>query len=731
MNINQLLNALKECSLEVRRDGLRADLKTCGYRLDNVTGEITPDPLPAMREFYEQAKENAAGENSQQPRPSPDSGAAEIKGMPANFENGVRPKNQTKVPESVKDKQAIAIVGLPASGKSAYLFVLGHQLIKRSIGNWRMHNPSDDFLRFYLAKLQELESGWLKTLVGDVSAEDDTKLAIREKRTEISPGIFEEEGEPEIFRMFNLKKPGYENAPGIEFESFDAAGENWMNVYLNIGERELKKVKEGRNTVMMLIEQVKKCAGFLVILDVPELPENNSGEDDPAAKVQGAGKHEKNFFWMRFFDDLVKANGGPDGKAAQPVAIILNKADLQAERLLNVSPGNAAALAENKTPNENEPGGRSMRQKAAENFVRENFEEFYTIAKERLSKFNFFAISCWGRKPVFKEFEKEMEVTEKGPDDKLVKVKRFVKQKVAIVGENFKPMFIDEPLEWLADQIYTRLEKERLAEESRLKTLAEEEERVKKVQAEEAAQKKRVQEQAIIDQRRAEEAKLRRAEEARLWRVQEEEKKRLAAVRRKRRLVALVLSILFLTSAIMAAMVFVNAAELGKISDLQPTDAEYLLSNAEKAWWYPIASDCGWTAPAENQKKVVAAYLNEVNAEIQTNACLQATKSLARAGIYAEPLNMWDSSCAKVETNLAVKIIALSNEYKTNHDLLGYKTFLMGITNPPCRPALQRVAAEQLVSLETRNEEENLENCVSNQVHQLKNTATNYRKKSD
>ena len=303
-----------------------------------------------------------------------------------------------QTPKSARQASAmIGIIGMPGSGKSAYLYVLGRNAEEVSLGPWRIGPLSQEYDEFLTARHEQLDN-WQKTNPDDV---------------------------PLSFQLFTLSRRVGLWTQRVPVNSFDPSGELWRHALIP------GYAKRARVTDYSAINHLRtlaaECAGFLVLLDT-EL----AGHADLADLAE-----DRVLEWRILFDRLAALDSGKEGRTIRrPIAVVLNKADVFAlgmdGREDEFGLGDLIQLRQD--PTRRSEYGRLMgesldhRMAAARQFVQKWFPRIYAQT-DRMREAEFFAISCWGRPP--------QESTAGG----------------VAVGKDIYPVGIEEPLGWLVERV--------------------------------------------------------------------------------------------------------------------------------------------------------------------------------------------------------------------------------------------------------------------------------------
>jgi hypothetical protein len=353
-----------------------------------------------------------------------------------------RPAKGRVVEDSAPTEQAsdvkIGILGMSGSGKSAYLYVLGRLTERGHLGSWTISPLSDSFDRFVRERHAQLgtefDKGWRKT----------------------EPGRH-----PETFVMFTLSRTGRQadshhqvtrdkNGVAVSkwdplralftetviVESFDFPGDNLVKAF----ETSLTD-PSAEEQILTLRKSLDGCGGFLILLDCALA--------DPQRRESPSALEDECFIWRSVLDKLSIRDTGPHGtRIRRPIAIVLNKADLFEKDLrmepliaarklatrgyapdnseidVDLDPPDSYAQAQQKS--------RTERMAVARRFVQQRFPIIYDLTK-RMHQVEFFAVSCWGKAPD----------QLKGPAGPIISKPVF-------------PTAIEEPLDWLVNQLHRR-----------------------------------------------------------------------------------------------------------------------------------------------------------------------------------------------------------------------------------------------------------------------------------
>lgn len=296
-----------------------------------------------------------------------------------------------------RNESYIGVLGMRNSGKSAYFYVVGNELISEvRIGEWECGLTSTEYGMF-LNEVHKRMPRWEKTRL-DESV--DFPLFALSRGSSLLSLL------PRGDRI--LRKSVY-------FDSFDCSGEMWRIAFSPGAEVDIHVQREA-DVVNKVREKAALCSGFVVLVDA-ELARQG--------KEQEQLKHDEQLVWNYVFSRLawLDSNGDRAGThIGRPVAVALNKADLFADAfqvrldstgnrhsgedaprlrslrdiLFDLTGTNPDAQAEARETLANAQIRRQLSEQS-EVFIQRHFPQLYDQIDKRCDNKHYSLMSCWGR----------------------------------------------------------------------------------------------------------------------------------------------------------------------------------------------------------------------------------------------------------------------------------------------------------------------------------------------
>lgn len=360
--------------------------------------------------------------------------------------------DQSEIPEPAQSAAPtdgqVAILACHKSGKSAYLYVLGALEGKGKIGRWTMSPLSEQFAKFFNQKKSQ-RNNWPPT---------DWRIL-------------------EDFPLFGVRNETAPEAVATELElrAFDTGGENF-EIAFDPHRRESVSPDQEKS-VERIKRKVLDANGYIILID-GELtdPEYAQRMED----LDGWVSPED--FLRNFYNTLANEGGG--ALLRKPIAFVLTKGDLfyneefwSDEKSLPRFAGAMERAVTFNLPEDYE----AFRTKSvdegreeAEQFLKTRFRDAH-IFSEKFPRRQYFVVSCWGFEPEY--FAGDPPGGEPIPRRTMWKMSGE-RQHTYTRVRNIQPVCVEEPLEWILDEVAQDRRQRLLDEEQARRTLKEREEQV-------------------------------------------------------------------------------------------------------------------------------------------------------------------------------------------------------------------------------------------------------------
>lgn len=328
----------------------------------------------------------------------------------------------------------IGVLGTLASGKSAYFYVVGTELINRvRVGKWMCGLMSNEFGRF-LEDVRKRLPRWEKTRL-DNSVDFHLFTLVH------LPWLFTLRQFPRSLR--GILSPYLRKT--VHFDSFDCSGEAWRIAFSPGAESQVHTPLVA-NVVSKVREMASLCSGFIVIID--------AALANPKSEEEAKQRSSEELLWNHVFGRLAWLDGGDDEDSTtitRPVSIVLNKADLYGaqfaiEDLLHDLTSLDGGRQNSARQALDSPAKKTELSRRARQFIRDHFPHLYDQIEERCELKHYSLMSCWGR----------------NVESKIVPDDKGVETEITIIPEPHRAFGIGEPLLWVVDRIHARRERRRI-----------------------------------------------------------------------------------------------------------------------------------------------------------------------------------------------------------------------------------------------------------------------------